>query len=83
MAWLARIDKKFARFCLIEKIITQLDGAFIILPAEKYRNPFVELRYQRFVGIDVDCFHGEGIFAAEGLQCLEHVVAQMAIGAGI
>lgn len=79
MAWSARVGKEFARFCFIEKIITQLDGTFIILPAEKYRNPLIELRYQRFVGIDVDCFHGEGIFAAEGLERLEHVVTQMAI----
>ena len=51
--------------------------------AEKYRHQFIKLFDQRLVGIDVYHLNGKFIGAAIVLQGLKHVVAQMAIAAGI
>lgn len=83
MCMSSRTGKKLPRPCLIEKIIAQLDGTCIASTCEEYGNTFIELRNQRLVGIDIDRFYGKRIFAAEGLQRLKHVIAQVAIGSGI
>ena len=67
---------------MVEKIVAQLYHR-PALAGGQYRNQFVVLRNQVFIGIDIDHFDRKYILAAVRIERLQHVIAQMAITARI
>jgi hypothetical protein len=75
--------EKFTDFQIIQKIVAQLHRVGIAFFAKQDRHQFIKLGNERFVGIDIHQLDGKRVFAAQSLQSLKHVVAQMAIRSGV
>lgn len=68
---------------LVEKVMAEFMAGAIGAYADQHRHQFIVGAQQHFVGIDIDDvdLHADGL--RHSLQRVQHVVAQVAVGAGV
>lgn len=81
LPWLS--GKEVSDGVRIEKVMAQLAADTIRSNAHQHRHPFIVDTEQRFIGVDIDDFHRQANSRRHRLQRVQHVVAQVAVRAGI